>query len=395
MKKNLLFTKFVSVLFAMALITPSAFAVSNWPASSSGTNIGANLPADFEPSGAYYDSDIDMLYVVSDEGFVARMNTSGGNITIWEVGDDLEGITKVGSYLYLAEEKQNAMYQFDPSTGTLTGKSWSFASWMPGDGTNDAMEGLTYANGYFYASASDGTVFVFDVNLSGSSVSVVNSFKPTGNTSISDLSYNAVNETLYIMYRGYSIVEWKSVSDVVEYALPSNSTGSEALAFEVNCSSGTANIYIGNDPAATHQVWKYSGYPVTCPSTPAPEPEPTPEPAPSYLQIEISGDGVDNDGDGKIDEYNTVAENGVHPTYGDFDPASPSDFQDAVTSYAGLRDGKMMVRFADDSIYVYRIFSIRTSKKTLLSTNGTGYFYVKNPKTRRTVVVNIYTGEIQ
>lgn len=397
MKKNLL-TKLVSALFVLALLAPSALAASSWPASSSGVNIGANLPSDFEPSGAYYSDETGWLYVVSDEGVVARMTTSGTNITTWNVGDDLEGVTKAGSYLYLAEEKQNAMYEFNASTGTLTGRSWSFSSWMPGDGTNDAMEGLTYGNGYFYTSDSAGKVYVFSVDLNGSSVSLVNSFNPTSSSSISDLSYNSSTETLYVMYRGSKIAEWKNGS-VTEYSLPANSSGSEALAFEVNCSSGSANVYVGNDPAATHEVWKYSGYPMTCASAPSPEPEPSPEPTPDpveepeYLQIEISGDRVDNDGDGVVDEYNTVFENGVHPTYGDFDLNSPSDFQVAVLSYAGLRDGKVVVTFADNSVYLYRVFEIRTPKKTLLSTNGTGLFYAQNPKNRKVVQLNIFTGE--
>ena len=350
------------------------------------------MPSDFEPSGAYYSDETGWLYVVSDEGYVARMTTSGSDITIWEVGDDLEGVTKAGSYLYLAEEKQNAMYEFNASTGTLTGRSWSFSDWMPGDGTNDAMEGLTYVNGYFYTSDSAGKVYVFSVDLNGTSVSLVNSFNPTSSSSISDLSYNSSTETLYVMYRGSKIAEWKN-GNVIEYSLPSNSSGSEALAFEVSCSSGNANVFVGNDPAATHEVWKYSGYPMACATAPSPEPEPTPEPEEEFLQIEINGDGVDNDGDGKVDEYNTVLENGEHPTYGDFDMNSPDDFQDAVVSYAGLKDGKVVVTFADNSVYVYRVFNIRTSKKTLVSTSGTGLFYVKNPLNRKIVQVNIFTGE--
>jgi hypothetical protein len=388
MKKKSIVAKIISTVFALALIAPTAaFAAINWPASSSGTNIGAALPADFEPSGAFYDKESDQLYVVSDEGFVARMNTSGGNLKIWELGDDLEGITKVGNYLYLAEEKQNAMYQFDPATGTLTGKSWSFAEWMPGEGSNEAMEGLTYGNGNFYASASNGMVYVFDVNLSVSnSVSVVNSFKPTAGMAISDLSFNPANQTLYVLYRSTSIVEWKSVNDVIEYSLPANSAGSEAFAFKVNCSSKSATVFIGNDPAATHQVWSYSGYPMSCSEA---------DDEGENLPIEISGDRVDNDGDGEIDEFNTVRENGVHPTYGDYDPTSASDFREAVTSYSALKNGKITVTFADDSIYVYKVFKKKSPKKVLLSTNGAGFFYIKNPKNGRTLVINIYTGEVR
>ncbi len=111
--------------------------------------------------------------------------------------------------------------------------------------------------------------------------------------------------------------------------------------------------------------------------------------------VEIDGDGIDNDGDGEIDEMNTVAENGVHPTFGSSDPLTASDYTSAIASISSTTQGGMVVRFTDDVVYYYQIFPHYTKEKLTVVQRykSTGYAIVLHPKGKRLALVNVYTGE--
>lgn len=110
--------------------------------------------------------------------------------------------------------------------------------------------------------------------------------------------------------------------------------------------------------------------------------------------IEIADDLRDNDGDGEIDEYNYLATNGLHPYYSTFDPANYSLAVSSMISLGGATNGNIKVRFADNSVYRYKIFSTTTSRLTKVRFyNNTGYLLVTAP-TGKKVLVNGYTGAI-
>ncbi|PJA93410.1 MAG: hypothetical protein CO132_03575 [Candidatus Kerfeldbacteria bacterium CG_4_9_14_3_um_filter_45_8] len=106
--------------------------------------------------------------------------------------------------------------------------------------------------------------------------------------------------------------------------------------------------------------------------------------------VEIDDDNIDNDGDGEVDEVN----NGVHPGYDSTDPTSASDFDLNIQSVTGKKHGKVQVKFADDSVFVYRPFSVTSSKVTqLVRYPGSAYFVVMHPKGKQVTLLNPYNGE--
>ena len=54
--------------------------------------IGGDLPAGYEPSGAVWHLRLNVLFIVGDGGQVSQLDADGLNVTTWEVGGDLEGI---------------------------------------------------------------------------------------------------------------------------------------------------------------------------------------------------------------------------------------------------------------------------------------------------------------
>lgn len=109
--------------------------------------------------------------------------------------------------------------------------------------------------------------------------------------------------------------------------------------------------------------------------------------------IEIMDDRIDNDHDGIIDEYNTVAENGIHPIYGTYNPSSATDYASAVTSVTGTTNGAIIVRFNDNSAYYYPVYNVQTQKTTSVkSINNTGrlrtFLLEQSYK-----IINAYTGK--
>ncbi len=84
-----------------------------WPTGSSGTNLGGGLgscpwltsgtgtPPAFEPSGIVWDDFTGALWLVGDEGQLARMQADGSATSCWTIGAgvDLESVTVTGTSL--------------------------------------------------------------------------------------------------------------------------------------------------------------------------------------------------------------------------------------------------------------------------------------------------------
>lgn len=110
--------------------------------------------------------------------------------------------------------------------------------------------------------------------------------------------------------------------------------------------------------------------------------------------IEISGNGTDDDDDGSIDEVNTLAENGIHPGYGSVDPTSKADFLATVTSITPKKKGRILVTYADDSVFRYNIFPNFTGDKKVVvkSFRNRGLVNILHPKGKALRLINVYTG---
>lgn len=111
--------------------------------------------------------------------------------------------------------------------------------------------------------------------------------------------------------------------------------------------------------------------------------------------IEISGDTIDNDGDGDIDEVNTLESNGEHPGYKNSDPSSKDQYTNIVLTITAKKNGKILVKYADNSQYLYSIYDVDTDKETTVkSYEGKGYLLVVHPKAKKIALVNVYTGHV-
>ncbi len=251
--------------------------VQPWPAGS-GINIGSNLPSGYEPSDAVWHTRLQKLFIVSDEGQVSQMNADGSQIITWSPGGDLEGITIANAnsnYIYLGVEHPDSIREFDISTGTLTGRSWSLTPWMTGP-DNSGLEALTFvpnsyhpypnssSGGLFYTGLqADGKIYIFDVNLSqNGQISYVDTLTIVpGITDIAGLYFDAQTEKLYAIFDSANrLLEMYPDGTVLkEYILPG--TEQEGIAVVAAYPSTTASIYILDD--STKQVMKYNSYPVT------------------------------------------------------------------------------------------------------------------------------------
>ena len=70
---------------------------SQYPPSCDPESFISALPEKFEPSDLTYDSQANLLYIVSDNGRLAAMDVDGNLKQMWKLGKefDLEGLTRV------------------------------------------------------------------------------------------------------------------------------------------------------------------------------------------------------------------------------------------------------------------------------------------------------------
>ncbi len=418
----------------------------------SGT-LDSTLPGN-EPSGLAWHSGRNQLFGVGDEGQLFAMNIDGSNLSVWTPGGDLEDVTVVdpsSNYVYLADEN-GEIVKFDISTGREV-QSWSVTSWMPEvacGSSSCGMEALTYAEGYFYAGYQyNGKIYVLD--LSGSSAVKVNEYAALssyGYTNINGLHYR--DGYLYVLYGSVMVVMGTdgTVYTDAAYSVPGTRQEGLALGNDSN-GDGDADMFIAQDSGG---VLSYDNFPLYgwTAAVPAPEPEPAPvDPdsdvdgvvasldcndadasvsayanfytdldldtlgsdtvvslcsasAPSgystnssdtndsisNYNVEIKYDGISNDNDTTVDERNTVSQNGYHPYFSTLDPGSSS--KGKITGYWGLKNGYYAVRYADNSVYEYRAFTVTTRTTSTVRINTGGYLNVTLSGT--TVTVNGYTG---
>jgi hypothetical protein len=260
----------------LAFVLPHPAFSAPWPGDV-GTEIGGGLPAWYEPSGIVWHDGLGALFLVSDNGYVSRMESDGSGVVDYYAGGyDLEGITVAdfsSTYLYLGVENPDGILEFDISTGALTGKSWDLTPWMASVNPNSGLEALTFvpdghhpygttsSGGLFYAGLQEnGKIYIFDADRSTSgSVSYVATLTPvSGRTDLSDMQYNMHTRTLYLIYDSSNYIR-EILTDntyIAEYELPG--VDQEGISF-VRTSPSDGVIYMGQD---TGGMKKYADYPV-------------------------------------------------------------------------------------------------------------------------------------
>lgn len=292
--------RFLSVLsvsvLSLTLSTGSAEAATAWPSTSTGTNIGGALPSGFEPSGIVWDNPSGYLWVVDDEGKIARMQRNGAGTTVWTIqkGLDLESIAVTGSgfKLYLGVEYPPQILEYNTSitsaAPSYTNKSWQLTS-LPAD-ISDGMEGLTWVpNGYhpytntasggvFYASSQqNGTIYVYDVDLAhgGTAPVLLDSFTPDSNQhDISDLYYSTDTRTLFVLYDAANRLREIDTSTtlyttITTYVLPTTTSGQEGVTLLPQCPGALTNIFFADDDSTSaHNVFSFNNFPQACKPAP-------------------------------------------------------------------------------------------------------------------------------
>lgn len=310
-------------LFVLACslgLIPMVVQAAAWPTSTTSTDLGAALIAQdvaFEPSGIVWSADRSQYLAVGDEGQVAVLSENGSVVSEWKLGSgyDLEDITVipgVSSKAYLLDENTSSAREFDLTSGTLTGKSWSFAAyisevnaalgaeglaWVP-DGYH--AHGTTVSGGLFYVGwQNDGDVYVFEPNLSGSATPtfIEELHLSSGYTDLSGLYFSTETELFYAMYDGLNLVQEWTASGV----LKTEYTGLPGVDQEgvtiIPTSATMARFVLAED---TGTIRSYEGYPIVIPVSAAPAPAP----------VDADSDGVTvefdcNDADATISSTKT------------------------------------------------------------------------------------------
>ncbi|EKD76370.1 MAG: PKD protein [uncultured bacterium] len=261
--KNI-FTTILTLVLGVALVTP-AFGSDVWPASdSTGTQIAYYTDA----SGIIYHERLGTFFIVTNAGCVKQINISGTELSNYCTSSwtDFEGIAVAdydSNYLYLGLESPQAIYEFDISTNNLTGKSWTLSGMSVASGSG--LEGLEYANGYFYAASQyNGIVYSYSVNLSTSGAATfVSSFYPYSSytSDLAALSYSEETNTLYSLYdSGNRLVTTEGDGTYINrYQLPSGTANEEGIVVVPNCPNSTTNVIITEDSG---RIMLFSGFPI-------------------------------------------------------------------------------------------------------------------------------------
>ncbi len=237
-----------------------------WPADS-GIEIGqegyaGGLPQGFEPSGAVWHSVRQTLLVVDDSGLIAELVPDHGVQILWELDEDLEGITLIDpldGLVYLAVEDPDGILEFDLTTGSLTGRNWDLTPWLTGP-DNHGLEALTWVDGHFYAGLQeDGNIFVFDL-LDGGVVQHLDTiFSYQGRDDISGLHYDSCTETLFAIYDSHDVIVEMDADGEFRREFELTGDSQEGVALIGESTSGQTIIFIAEDAG---EVWRYTQYPV-------------------------------------------------------------------------------------------------------------------------------------
>ncbi|PIR25275.1 MAG: hypothetical protein COX62_07430 [Deltaproteobacteria bacterium CG_4_10_14_0_2_um_filter_43_8] len=246
-----------------------ALACVNLALAKNAVDIGTGLPNGYEPSGADWHSRLKKVFGVHDNGFLFSMNKDGNDVTTWNVGGDLEGITipnPDSDFIYLGREFPAAILEFNIVSGTVT-RTFSLggAGGFP-ESSGQGLEALTFVEkegnpegGEFWAgSQSNGKVYVYTLPIASSSnsttVTHIATLTPVpGRADLAGLDYSSEFDVVYVTYDGankLNIVDPDNGSVYFERALPQ--TDQEGIAVNNLC-----DTFIAQD--TNKKFWFYKG----------------------------------------------------------------------------------------------------------------------------------------
>ena len=235
------------------------------------SNIGAGLETLFEPSGIVWHERLNQLFLVSDSGILTRMNLDGSDVTNWSLPGDLEAVTvtdPASDFVYVGVEHVAAIKEVNINTGLVT-RTFTLPSGIYSE-TNQGLEALTFVpdsssveGGYFWVGIQQtGMIHVYEVPLLSTTgdITITDSqqivaWAPLpGVTDISDLYYDGVHQKIFALYDSSNKLVSLTPDRILEsqYDLPLSTHDQEGFAVDGEC-----HLYIAEDPAGTHDVWRY------------------------------------------------------------------------------------------------------------------------------------------
>lgn len=258
---------FLMLAVACVARPASSFAAAPFPAQLPGTAINQHLPSDVEPSGIVWHSRLNQLFVISDNGWLHRMNLDGTGVTSWFLGGDLEAVTvadPASNFVYIANENVYWIHEFNFVTGQVT-RTFDLSPWITAP-PNLGIEGLTFVNkpghpegGVFYVGMQgDCRILQFSLPVRTSSTSLTPTYLSTmapvpGMSIIGDLNYDPTSDTVYVLYNGSNVIRAMRPDGtfIADWQAPLDRQ--EGIA--VNPSN--CEIYIADDGGP---VYRYSGF---------------------------------------------------------------------------------------------------------------------------------------
>lgn len=392
------------------------------------------------------DGDIAML---DGAGSVTSYDFFGGDIedittTHTSVDDNL---------VYIAHEGNNSIVQYNISTRSFTGNEWVLSD-LPVSG-GFGFEAIAYVpeelapaswgaatDGGFFLAASQAEANIYIYTFDQSTSGTVNSIHtmPVSYTDVSALHFNMQTHLLYVVFDTDGRLKEYALDGTIvnSYYLPTGGS-EEGVVVRPDCDAGIATILITND-ATPNSISSYAGYPISCvdadadmiltaddcddtdsgvgltyayfedrdgdglgnpsvsidtcesvaPAGYTTDDSDTNDAIPN-AGIEIKDDYIDNDGDGRIDEFNTLAENGAHPYYGNLPRKTPSfRHVQSVTLFMDT----VAVRYLDNSAYLYTVFSSDARIGMTTVTYSPWLATVVVERLRTVKKMNVYTGVV-
>ena len=233
-----------------------------FPGDLPGVDIGVNLPAGFEPSGAVWHDRLERLFVVHDGGTLASMDANGNDVQTWAIGGDFEGVAVADpstDLIYIGIEQPDTIIEYNFVTSTIK-RSFDLTPWMTGP-TNSGLESLTYVGGVFLAGLqATGELYRFVLPPSGTTVTFLDAANPAeGRIDLSGSDYHRDTGLLYLVWDSSNVIRAVDPTppylSVAEWQLPGN--GQEGVAI-YGC-----DLFVSEDPASYSVVMRYGfGEPV-------------------------------------------------------------------------------------------------------------------------------------
>lgn len=264
---------------------------SLWPASDA---LGANMASalisahpGFEASGIDWSTARETYFIAGDDGDLAEMDSFGYLKNYWTPGGDLEGLAvSDASLIYLADERENRLFSFNPDSGEISsgctieiptdpssGRGLEALAFLPS--SHAPEEWSPSAEGYLIAgsqstrqlsvySATDCTA---DAHLSAIA------YLDSSNDDVSALHYDPVSRRLLIVHDStdqMDLLRIHSNEVIWTYELPTGSSSREWEGVLVNGHScdesnyGFTTLVLTDDREGSGGIYFNGSFPTTC-----------------------------------------------------------------------------------------------------------------------------------